>query len=92
MVRSTMLAAVTIEKPSSIQYCPLAVEADSAGLPVAIKLRGEWVEVKEVLDRWVIDDEWIPGQVIRRMHWECLMSKGLRMTVFEDIDSGRWYW
>ena len=47
------------------------------------------IGIREVKDRWVI---WSPDQAIRRMFYECLMSKGLRMTVFQDVDSGRWYW
>ena len=91
MVRSTLPPSV-VEELSPILVCSLTVEADSAGAPVAVKLSGQWIPVREVVDRWKIDDEWVPGHAERKVFWDCLMSKRMRITVHQDLGSGLWYW
>ena len=92
MVRSALPIPVAAEETLPIQVCPLTVEADATGAPVSVKLSGQWIPVRDVVSRWVIGDEWIPGQTVRRMYWECAMTRRLRITVHQDLDSGRWYW
>ena len=69
----------------------LAVKADEDGIPAAVKLNSQWVEVESITDRWRIDDEWWRGNSVSRMYYACLIGQGLRMTVYQDLVSGGWY-
>ena len=60
-------------------------------IPIAVKLRGRWLAVESVADRWRIDDEWWREQPVSRTYYECVVDQGLKVTVFQDIRSGRWY-
>ena len=68
----------------------LAVKAGGDGVPVALKLRGRWVAVESVVDRWRIDDEWWRERPISRMYYECAVDQGLRTAVFQNLDTGEW--
>ena len=93
MARSNLRTlSVDTEKQSPIQTWPLVVEADATGAPISLKLISQWIDIREVVDRWMIDEEWASGQTVRWMYWECLVSKGLRVVVHQDLDSVLWYW
>ena len=70
---------------------PLAVEADEVDDPKSLKLRGRWVEVEAVIDRWRLDDEWWRQQPVSRMYFECVVDQGIQVTVFRDLVSEQWY-
>jgi hypothetical protein len=70
---------------------PVAVKSDEDGHPIGLKLRGHWVGVETVLDRWRLDDEWWRQQPISRMYYECVVGQGIRATVFRDQVNGQWY-
>lgn len=70
----------------------LPVKADGSGLPVALKLRRHWFDVESIADRWRIDDEWWREQPVSRMYYECLVDQGLKIMVYQDLISRRWYW
>ena len=74
------------------QPLPLGVKAGNNGLPFALKLRGRWVKVEAVVDRWRIDDEWWREQPISRMYCQCVVDQGLKVTVYQDFVTGEWYW
>ncbi len=76
----------------AIPVCPMVINADHYNVPVSVNIQGQCIEVRSVVDRWLVDNKWRSGQAIRRMYYECLMSKGLRITVFQDLDSNLWYW
>jgi hypothetical protein len=86
---ATPAAAVT---SSVIPMCQIAIIADQYNIPMFVNIRGERIEVRLVVDRWLIENRWGSGQPSRMMYYECLMSKGLRITVYQDMDSNRWYW
>ena len=92
MAGNTIPPLAAAEGQSIIQHCPLTVEADSTGTPVSLELRGQQIQVMEVVDRWMIDGGWACGRVARRMYWDCLINTGLRIAVHQDMDTGRWYW
>ena len=69
----------------------VAVKTAGSGSPAALKLRGRWIEVESVVDRWRIDDEWWREHPVNRMYYECLVDQGLRVTVFHDLGTGTWY-
>ena len=77
---------------TAIPLCPLAVKADDDGIPISVNIQGQWIQVRDVVDSWVIDNERSPGQASTRMYYECLVSKRLRITIFQDPVSRRWYW
>ena len=69
----------------------LAVKADDQGSPTGLQLRGRWVAVEAVSDRWRLDDEWWRQQPISRIYYECIVDQGINVTVFMDLTDGRWY-
>ena len=69
----------------------LAVKASKDGLPVALKLRGRWVEVESVVDHWKIDDEWWRERPTCRRYYECMVDQGLKVVVFQDLVGGGWF-
>lgn len=75
-----------------IPMCPMAVIADQYNIPMSVNIQGERIAVRSVVDRWLIENRWDSGQPARLMYYECLMSKWLRITVYQDMDSNRWYW
>ena len=75
-----------LNQPQSV-----SVKTDEDGHPTGLKLRGRWVGVETVSDRWRLDDEWWRQQPISRMYYECVVDQGLKVTVFSDLVSGEWY-
>jgi hypothetical protein len=69
---------------------PAAVEADAAGLPVAMLVRGKLRPVVTVNDEWRIDDEWWRAEISRR-YFALELDGGMHLTVFHDLVTGAWY-
>jgi hypothetical protein len=61
------------------------------GTPTELKLRGRWLKVESVDDRWRIDDEWWRDEPVSRMYYECVVDRGIRVTVFQDLVTRQWY-
>ncbi len=90
MVKDTRAPASIGDIRALNQPHPLAVKTGDGGVPTALKLRGRWVTVESIVDRWRIDDEWWREQPISRMYYECAVDQGLRVTVFKDSVSDKW--
>ena len=70
---------------------PLQVKADGHGLPTAVQLKRRWLRVESVADMWRIDDEWWRSDPVSRLYYQCLVDRGLRVTVFHVVRLGvRW--
>lgn len=69
---------------------PAAVEADAAGLPLAVLVRGTLRDVLGISDRWRIDDEWWRAE-ISRAYYALWLEGGMRLTVFHDLVADSWY-
>jgi hypothetical protein len=69
---------------------PIEVEADAAGLPLAVMTPAGWRRVERVQDVWRVDDEWWRTLVSRRYFTLCLEGDALR-TVFQDLMTGAWH-
>ena len=67
------------------------VNTDSSGISEKIQLRGYWVAVDRITDRWRIDDEWWREQPISRMYYQCLVDQRITVTIFHDLISRLWY-
>ena len=78
--------------PPAISAYTLRVSADDRNIPLSVNIRGQWIKVRSVVNTWLIEDEWSSEQANRRMYYDCLMSRGLRIAVFHDLDSNLWYW
>ena len=91
MVQNTRKAAGAGDIRALNQPRPLSVKAGDDRLPVALKLRGRWLGVEALADRWRIDDEWWREQPLSRMYYECVVDGGLRIMVFRDLVSGEWH-
>ncbi|MBI4282176.1 MAG: hypothetical protein HY672_01645 [Chloroflexi bacterium] len=61
------------------------------GTPAELRLRGKWLKVESVDDRWRIDDEWWRDEPVSRMYFTCAADRGIRVTVFQDLVTKQWY-
>ncbi len=68
---------------------PLDVKCDSE-LPVAISQNGRWVPVAEIVDVWMVEDDWWRAPAARR-YLHLMLADGRSMTIFEDLIAGGWY-
>ena len=69
----------------------LPVKIDADGLLIALKVRGRWLNVESVSDRWRIEDEWWREQPVIRMYYKCVVDQGIEITAFQDIVTGLWH-
>ena len=91
MVKDTRKTTGTGDIRPLNQPIALPVKADGDGLPIALKLRGRWLNVESVDDRWRMEDEWWREQPVSRIYYECVVDGRIRVTVFQDIVAERWY-
>jgi len=68
----------------------IAVLPNQAGVPAAIIRKGARRRVLQAKDTWRIDDEWWRQEISRR-YYLLELEGGIRLTVFQDILSGKWY-
>ena len=69
---------------------PVSVEEDSNGLPRSIKTPGRQ-PVKDIEDRWRIDDEWWRRETVSRLYYSVRVSSGQRLMLYKDLVSNCWY-
>ena len=69
---------------------PAVIEADAAGMPLAIVVQGRFVKVRTIHDHWRIDDEWWREEIARR-YFAIELENGRRMTVYRDLVGGGWF-
>jgi hypothetical protein len=75
----------------SSPYDPEPIEVIAPkGAPKAVKFRNRLLQVREVLNTWRIDDEWW-REPISKFYYLLQFSSGSRITVFQDLITGRWY-
>ena len=51
----------------------------------------ELVNVAHVIDMWEIEDEWWRARPVARRYWRITLETGQDMTVFQDLQTGKWY-
>jgi hypothetical protein len=72
-------------------YEPEAIEVTvRQGRPGAVRFKGRFQQVREILNMWRIDEEWW-RKPISRMYYQLELPTGARLTVFQDLITGRWY-
>ena len=91
MVKDTRKEAGTGDLRALNQPSPMPVESEVDGTPSSVKLRGRRLTVESVADRWRINDEWWQDKPVSRMYYECVLDQGLRVTLFLDLVTGKWY-
>lgn len=69
---------------------PIDVRADAGGIPVAVRRGRHLVPVAAVRETWRIDDEWW-RRSISRMYHALVLAGGVPVTIFQDLETGRWY-
>jgi hypothetical protein len=47
--------------------------------------------VASIDSRWKIDEEWWREKPIIRMYYQVAAEDGRRITVFQDLTTGKWY-
>ena len=78
--------------------CPVSVESDANGAPVALRRSKDdgggqetnAAVVEAILESWRIDDEWWRHFISRR-YFAVLLEGGTRVALFEDLRTGEWF-
>jgi protein ImuB len=65
----------------------IEVQANKDGQPQ--KLRGRAIEQER--ERWVVEDRWWTPRPLRRRYFELVLEGGADVTVFQDLQTRRWY-
>jgi hypothetical protein len=73
------------------QPIDVSVKIDETGSPLVIKLRGRWLKVEFVDDRWRIDDEWWRDEPVSRNYFSCVVDEGIKVAVFQNLGTKQWY-
>jgi hypothetical protein len=47
--------------------------------------------VTDIEDKWRIDDEWWRIEPISRIYHSISLDNGMRMVIYKDLITGRWY-
>ncbi|MSQ21825.1 MAG: hypothetical protein EXR53_00745 [Dehalococcoidia bacterium] len=58
---------------------------------MTVQLKGRWLKVESMADRWRIDDEWWRSEPVSRLYYDCMVDQGLKVTVFHDLVAGQWF-
>jgi len=69
----------------------LEVRAGDGGPPSALRHRGVWLAVEELVDCYRTDDRWWTAEPIARTYYELLLADGRTVTVFHDQVRDRWF-
>lgn len=62
-----------------------------AGVPAAVTLGREQLAVRQVLERWRVDDAWWREEPVCRMYYELELEGGQVTVLFHDRITDRWY-
>ena len=60
---------------------PAGVQADAAGLPLAVDGRA----VDAIRESWLVEDRWWTERPLRRRYWEVVTTCGRNIVVFRDL-------
>ena len=66
---------------------PARVRAAEHGRPGAVDGR----TVEAVRESWLVEDRWWTPDPVRRRYWEVVTTCGRDVTVFRDLEGGRWF-
>lgn len=74
----------------------VSVEADERGRPLAVfrERAQRWIRVRQIQDRWRIDDCWWQVETygeVSRMYFALELQAAQLLTVFRDLLTGYWY-
>ena len=72
------------------QPAPVQVKTDQHGRPTAIRLERRWLQVREVLDTWRIDDEWWRPSPVSRLYCRVDLEGAGTVALFKDLMTNAW--
>lgn len=70
---------------------PIEVRAERDTAPHSVRIGRRWIGVSRVTNAWRIDEGWWRKTPIHRVYYRLLLSDGLEVTVFQDLDTTSWY-
>jgi len=69
---------------------PLRVEADAAGMPVALRLPRRQAVVS-IEDSGRLDDEWWRAAPLARLYYAVRLVSGQKLVLYRDLVTAGWY-
>ena len=88
-VRADRLRALNVPQP-------VIVVCDEIGTPVKVKQDGGEAEgaedvVTDVLEAWLVHDEWWRPPGVNRRYVEVILECGAHVILFEDLNTHAWF-
>ena len=68
----------------------LEVEADASGVPLRLRLGGDWQQVTLAAKPWRLDQYWWRGEPIRREYFRVSPEAYPAFTLYHDLVTGAW--
>lgn len=69
---------------------PVTVRCDQKGFPLALWQRGAFCRIRQIKDRWRLDDEWW-RRPICRLYYLVELEDGTVETIYCDLMIKKWY-
>ena len=70
---------------------PLVVTADAQGVPIQVQLGRRRLRVKQLVDRWLVEEGWWRKQNTCRLYFRVVLDDFRDLVVYRDLDSGQWW-
>jgi len=70
-------------------YAPRAVEVGRAPSGAPESVAGSRIET--IREEWLVEDRWWTSAPLRRHYLEVVLRNGRCVTVFRDLETGRWF-
>ena len=67
------------------------VEANTAGVPLRLRLGGTWRDVSLVRRPWRIDQNWWRDAEVSRLYYRIAPDNGPPLTIYRDLITGDWF-
>ena len=68
----------------------IEVKADSAGIPLRVRLGGKWQQVALVRRPWRIDQHWWSEAEVSRLYFRIAPADGPTLTIYHDLINENW--
>ena len=81
------------QKPEALTKTriPLKVQGSTGGIPQAVLLSGQWVNITSVVRHWDVSETISGEKRMIKSYFEIVTEKGTPLTLFRNQVTGSWY-